>query len=291
MSLQKLIQNHYLVVQLRLLYRGDSLVNELALQRALVSRLNTLGSVLYASSNAKSWQHTLQRNPPKLDLVISTSDLPVLASIVLNLRGFGGTFDAKSAPLAPDGITEINQKPQLRSAYNDLRRGWALNERRRKVRSREVRSFTVLEPWVFASTPSETVATTDNDTVTLALENASDTVAVDQEHDFRGSRFFKFDRWQPANNKITSSNSIGSPSDPTKRLPQLKDAFYDEIGLLRPLDRRYVCLEPRLYKDFGALPKGLSQWFEGLAQGNFDLTATEQDKLGILLKGFKGFST
>ncbi|CUS21888.1 LAQU0S04e03136g1_1 [Lachancea quebecensis] len=277
MSIHKFIQNNCIVMQLRLGYKSFSPLNESLVHIRIIRELQKLGNVLYASSNAAAWQHTLKRSPSKIDLVISSNALGKLSAVLLNLRGFSMHKNARiqQKPAEEEPLLSLNASKVLGDLHNHVNAQWAMANHRDQSRSRELPPFIRIDPWLFGGMPAKEVMTSTNVPMSTEYNTSSDGDV--RTPYFSGSRFFEFDRWQPNDRDLSSPEKT-----------EIND-YYDFVGP-QPNDRSYVYLEPVIYPDYDSLPVGLKDWLGGVMEENPEnWTPEETRKLDFILHGFKGF--
>lgn len=277
MPLHKFIQNNCIVMQLRLGYKSFSPPNESLVHIKIIRELQKLGNVLYASSNATAWQHTLKRSPSKIDLVISSNALGMLSAVLLNLRGFTMYKDMRI--LQPHTVEEpllsLNASKVLEGLHRSVNAQWTRANHRLQSGSRELPPFTQVDPWFFRSIPAKEVMTSTN--IPMSTEYNAPSDGDVRTLNFTGSRFFEFDRWQPNDH---------DPSLPEKS--EIND-YFEFVGP-QLNDKSDVFLEPVIYPDYDSLPMGLKDWLGGITEENpQDWAPEETRKLDFMLHGFKGF--
>ncbi|SCU80097.1 LADA_0B05028g1_1 [Lachancea dasiensis] len=280
MSFQSFIQSRCIFLQFKLMYTGVSAPNEAAVHLAITSELRKLGNVLYAKGNAVNWRRTLNRSSPKIDLVMSSSNLAALATVLFNVRGFT-VPDPDDDYKVPGAFFSLNDSTALEGLHKELQQHWHRNS---QAPQRGLSPFVALGPWTFENKQS--------DTVKVPVHAPSDYEAkslwpLNSRHNLRESRFFDWD-----GNSRTSGD--GGIEDATQRIRQEsgeRDQFFrfaaEKLG-----PRRHVYLEPTLFPNPEALTPDLRSWLSGStdkSDSGLELTKKEGKRLEFLLHGLKGF--
>lgn len=208
-----------------------------------------------------------------MDLILSSSNVSLLALVLFNLRGFVNDGHVKS--IHANDINSMFIAPnttKLESVYDRLANKWATIDQRRKSKSKEVDPYITLNPWIFQNEPNNFAQTVTGKIVPLSTENLKSKLYG--AHEFHGSRFFDFDR------------HLGIPSVNGQYVNKTVSTHHESLKD----HSSFIKLKPVLYPDFESLPLTLKHWLDGITEENLSSWKKEEaSRLGFLLNGFKGF--
>lgn len=293
----RFLQDHCLVLSLKLFHSPVSLPNELLWTKSITYELNKICNVLYARTTLSYNGNSIARKQPRLDLVLSSFDVSKLSNIIFNLRGVELKESAIPAKYSVSSMEESFGTPKenkdLSILYESLLARWKVINHGRDCKIRELQPLINLSPLLFNSKAAKHVFTTSKN-----LFKFSDSINLPYKYEVKdhpGSRFLNLDRFA-VSAKDDPQQYPGPRINPHNHLKMDENAreFHKFIQKYKQSEsNHYLALTPELYQDFDSLPTALQKWLHDIEKTEIALDKSKPgglDELDILLHGFEGFS-
>lgn len=272
------LQTNCLILKLVLLHGTKSAPNELLWNSFITSELSKFSKVLYAKPTFSKLNNSLVSQEAKLDLVLSTRNVELLSTVLFNIRGvqMETNYRFQNELICPPIeeyflLEESNQ--YLENLRTSLIKRWNVNRHSKMHLDGKTQSTIGISPWLFNSSPTKQVLTSDNNSVMLNRRNLMK--GQYDLNDHQGSRFFQESVKRDLPQSPSSSHS-------THR-------FSSIIGEKSNLKHSSLALTPIIYESFDAMPYGLQKWLHNVVEDDYISQNDNIDRLDLLLDGFKGF--
>ncbi|QLL32058.1 hypothetical protein HG536_0C02270 [Torulaspora globosa] len=262
------LQQHCVILKLVLFHGSKSAANEMLWSHHITSELGKLCKVLYARPTFSKAYNTLVRQDTGLDLVLSCYDVGLLSPVLFSIKGI--TMGRKAERAAVSGVcppigeyfTLEPSNVRLESLRARLTRQWSKRKHAPSVDRNGQPAVIQIGHWIFDSQPVRSVVTSENNLVALNSRNLRSQYDL---RDHRGSRFF----------------AEGSPTNVNQKSLVTK-ANEQTTG-------NYLRIKPVLYEGFDPMPGSLKRWLHDVVAEGVEPDARDQERLDLLLHGFKGF--
>lgn len=238
----------------------------------MTSQISKLCKVLYAKPTFSKVPNSFVRQAAGIDLVLSCYDVNLLSPLLFSIEGIRMSGKMLSQP--PDvvcpPIEDYFKLEPSNAGLDALRlvvtKQWARRERVARLQRYTEPAAVYAMPWVFNGRPAKSVVTSENNI--LALNSRNITKSQYDLKDHIGSRFFRQDESLKVDN-----NSL---------------VRVEENPIIDP--DNYLRLKAVLYESFDSMPAPLQNWLNNVILQDVEPQPEDQDRIDLLLHGFKGFN-
>lgn len=259
------LQKHCLILKLVLFHGSKSGSNELLWCHHITSELSKLCKVLYARPTLSRLHTTFTRQNTGIDLVLSSHDVGLLSPVLFGITGItmnNRNAQVKTSDLVCPRIDDYFKLEESNGTLESLRTrltGQWNRRRHASVLDRDGQQEMIkLGPWLFNATPVKQAVTSENNLVALNMRNLTKA-----QYNVKGSRFFQEENLSK-DSSLTRSDEESSNS--------------------------FLRIRPILYENIDSMPDSLERWLHDVLTEDAEPDAADQDRLDLLLHGFKGFN-
>lgn len=246
-------------MELKLFYQTLLPPKELYWNHRITTELSKFSSIKYARPTFAVNNGTFQRERPKLDLILASSDVQKLATVLFNLRAFIMSGKASQSTVTMSTGIQANKEEisYLEQKHSRLIDAWSGDTEAQDS------PFLRLQPdsnLLFAKRPVRCVNTTEDEDVNVS-----------------NGEFFKLHYNQHERRNAALVDEYSQP--PIKK----GDGQYGP---------NLIHFKPSLYYTYSSLPASMKLWLDGLEDNQktlMEINDKSAENLDILLHGFKGF--
>lgn len=263
------LQTHCLIMKLVLSHGPSTASNELLWNNHIISELSKICKVIYAKPTFTKLENTFTNRDARIDLVLSSNCTDRLSTVLFNIKGITMKKPPKiRTDLMCPGLKDIfaleHSNEDLEELHGLLLRKW----NRSKPSASYIASEqpVIIKPWIFNNRPVKKVVTSGNLLVALNAPNIMKRQYDLSDH--RGSRFFQ--------------------EGPLTKLHDHTASIYHSSGPIS--SEGYLKVKPVIYESLDSMPPRLQKWLHGAIDDTVKINQHEQERLDLMLHGFKGFA-
>lgn len=263
------LQTHCLIMKLVLSHSPSTASNELLWNNHIISELSKICKVIYAKPTFTKLENTFTNRDARIDLVLSSNFIDQLSTVLFNIKG----ITMKEQPnirtdLMCSAIEDIfaleHGNEDLKELHNLVLRKWNRTKPNASYMASE--PPVIINPWIFNNRPIKKVVTSENLLVALNAPNIMKRQYDLSDH--RGSRFFQVG---PLTKAHDHTATVNHPSGPIS-------------------SETYLKVKPVIYESLDSMPLRLQKWLHGAIDDTVKINQHEQERLDLMLHGFKGFT-